>query len=225
MAKMIKLIAVLLILIVSGNTSYSEEKQDIVVYIDPAATEKDSAQFSINKGESKDTLLVLGKRLKELLISSGNTSYLSRENNIVLGLDERLNQAKRVGCGVYLYLKISQSVKDCISIYIPGKEKREAQGRKKDVEADTIFTDLEYADRREESLNLASSISAKIKELSNLNCVKVGSKPLDIFEKSSCPIVVIDFGVSKSALPYIYDNTRMNQILSAISKGIAARKL
>lgn len=203
-----------------GSATYKKEKWS--VYIDPLFGGKESGLIIAQKNPAKTLTLSMGQKIKTQLEKKGIVSYLSREKDLFIPLDERRSQARKKTVDAYLAITVSHSVKDCVNISYPKLE--EDTIKKKEEDLDSIIRGSVKEIIVRDSTILAQSIMAELKNRAISTCIDKQPQKYYIIDMDNAftPTVVIDFGIlnANSNTVYILNQTTIEKILEAISEGI-----
>ena len=186
------------------------------VYIDPLLGGKENGITIAPKVAAKDITLSTSQQLKKLLEEKNIVAVLSRDRDVSLTADERVVKGKMRGSSIYLAITVSKASKNCIRFYYP-KQKQDAS-KKNDQNLGGILEGLETQDRERESRRLTESISMSLQK--KAPCVEMQGSTNYILKNAHAPVVILDFGISGSASPYVLDSVLMDKIIKAISDGI-----
>ncbi|MEK6589197.1 MAG: N-acetylmuramoyl-L-alanine amidase [Nitrospinota bacterium] len=195
----------------------TDEKVRRSVYLDPLFGGKESGPVVDQTYQAKVFTLDTAQKLKVSLEVKGIVTYLSRDSDSSIPLEERVTEGKIKRSDVYIAIGLSKASRDCISIYYTKQEQATTQNEKG---LDAILKKLKKTYITEGSIKLAETVMRNIKKISVPVCIEIQSKNDYILNKAYCPTAIINFGVSNSPSPYILDSYIMNKIIDAVSVAI-----
>lgn len=218
--KLLILAVTIAALMASGYVSAQLASRSI--FIDPFFGGTESGPTVAHKIAAKTLTIDASLKLKKLLEKNKIEVSLSREQDKLVTLEDRIMIARSRGSNVYVAFKVSKASKDCIRLYYPPQKKSEPQSGKKIGEA---FNDFLAQDKIKRSGTLIEALYGSLKQKSVLPCLEkqAGSKQFEIdyiLESANSPVIIVDFEVSDSASSYILDSSVIDQIISAISDGV-----
>jgi N-acetylmuramoyl-L-alanine amidase len=219
-----RLILLLSVVILSATgVTVSAQQSNRSVYVDPFFGGTEKGPLIAHNDSAKKITLDAAQMLKRLLEEKKIAAILSRDQDVLMSLDERVVKARMRGSSVYVAINLSKTDKDCIWLYYLQQTESKPQKKKKSVGAS--LDNLLLQDRIKESGQLAERIYSSLKQKLVPLCLEKqsGSKKFEsnyVLENASSPVVIIDFGVSDSASPYVLDSVLMGKIISAVSDGI-----
>ena len=197
------------------------------IYLDPWYGGKETGPRLSQVKRGKDVTLELAQKMKGLLEAQGYMVYLSRSGDEFVPLEMRGAQARMKQSDIHLIIKISETKKDCISIYT------EPRSTKKRTENTTTSNDpskglgqildtLAADSKHEESLTLAGTISKRLNEGDISDCIQLLRSFDYVLLNAAMPAVSVDFGVSPTSKkqPYILDSNYQNSVSNLLSDAI-----
>jgi N-acetylmuramoyl-L-alanine amidase len=198
------------------------------VYIDPFYGGKDNGPIIANSYKAKELTLNLAKQLQQQLKISGSSVFLSRDKDNSLTSDMRSLSAKSHRSDVYIAIRVSYHDNDCISLYHLKSHSTKPKTTDDRNSFGDIFKALELYDLAFESNRLANVLANTLKKDKALDCVSMSTRYNDdevfyVLTNSPCPVVIIDFGISKTAKdnPYFLNSEKSKMIINSISEAIA----
>ncbi len=198
------------------------------VYVDPFFGGKENGPVIAHNISAKKITLDTGQKLKQQLGSENIDTTLSRDRDTFITLDQRTMMARSHDSSVYIAINVRKTKKDCIHLYYPRQTKSESQKATQDIrELGKAVNTLIAEERVKKSGQLAAAIYSSVKQKSIPLCLEkqpvAGDIDYDstyILENAHAPVVVVSFGVSNSASPYVLDSDLMDKIMNAVSGGI-----
>ena len=197
-----------------------------LVYLDPLFGGKDKGPLIARNTFAKTITFNFSQQLKQLLEAQNIGIVLSRDHDTAVLLEERIMMARSRGPNAYITLNVSKTKRACIWLYSPQQPQSKLQKEKQSVkEHGESIEKLLIEERIRESGLLANAIYTSIKQKSVPVCLEKGggSKQFEnsyILENVHSPVIIINFGVSDSASPYVLDSALMNEIVNAVSEGV-----
>lgn len=198
------------------------------IMIDPWYSGKERGPLIAQK-YGKDITLEIAQKLRGLLETAGFKVYLTRSEDQIVPLENRLFQGKSKGADVHFAIKVSKTKKDCIRIFVaspPVKETpKEPESRKLEELNDQlgeILRNLQAASIREDSLSLAGTIRNKLKQGSAFTCIELWKGKDYILENAQMPTVIVDFPISSSSKQqeFLTDDVSLNKIAQSLADSI-----
>lgn len=198
------------------------------VYIDPFYGGKDSGPLIAKTYKAKDLTLRIGKLLQQKLEARGAKTSLSRNKDVYLTAEMRMDIAKtHAAADVYIGIRVSHHDNDSIMLYHLKSQPTKTKTSGDRDELDEIFRTLSFNDLAYESDRLANAMSNKLKdEESNVpvfTSTQYGDDAIFyVVTGSPCPVVIIDFRVPKLAdgHSYILNPETINRLTTFIVEGI-----
>lgn len=226
----LKLILVLIVFVgcfvMSGQIS--AQSADSSVYLDSFFGGKENGALIARNASAKKITLDISQKLKQQLGGKNIGTILSRDRDEFVTLDRRVMMAKSHGANVYMAITVSKAKKDCIRLYYPRQTQSEPSKEKQNLkELGGAIDALILEERAKKSGQLAEAIYGSIKQRLIPVCVEkqmwVAARNYDInyvVENAHSPVVIVDFGVSDTAAPYVLNSALMENIVSAFSEGL-----
>jgi len=220
----VKLKLILLLVVIFSVTAAHVSAQSSV-YIDPFLGGTEQGPLIAHKESAKKITLDAAQMLKRLLEEKKIAATLSRDQDVSMSVDERVVKARMRGSNVYVAINLSKTDKDCIWLYYPQQIQQAQNKPQKKKSLGGSLDNLLLQDRVKKSGQLAEGIYNSLKQKSVALCLEKqpGSKKFEsdyVLENANSPVVILDFGISDSASPYVLDSALMSKIINAVSDGI-----
>ena len=168
------------------------------IMIDPWYGGKESGPLFAQK-RSKEITLDIARNLQKLLVTDGFKVFLTRNDDQLVPLENRLFQAKEKGVDVHIALKVSRAKQDCLRVYAPYASVKEVplsqqEGKPENLDAqlDDILKNLKAQSISLNSISLAGRISNRFKNANLSDCVEVWRGEGYYFTNAQLPTVMVD---------------------------------
>jgi len=211
--------------------------RDFVIIIDPGHGGKDNGAVGNYGLKEKDVNLDISLRLKNYLVSqlkkvSNIKVKMTRENDIFISLDERVEIAKKEKADIFFCVhtnssKLNRWNADGFETYYPSRKSEISFIPKPDIDesvnvettGETVFqivSDLNTTSVIEESRILAETVQEKLAE--RLICPDRGAKAANFYILKYSPMISVLVEVGFICNPNIEANLRDPEVRQAISE-------